>query len=261
MRSLIFLCLLSLLLSGSSARAVEYLSGIEWEEPTVITPGASDSRPPSDAIVLFDGNDLSAWRRNHSWVVEKGEMIVGETDLLTKQEFGDCQLHVEWMVPKSVSGQGQGSGNSGVYFMPHYNREHDLFNKYELQILNSHENKTYFDGQAAAVYKQSPPMANAMRPLGEWNVYDIVWNRPRFAEDGELESPAYVTLIHNGVLVQNHFAMPGATCWIAPPYYEKHADRLPIGLQSHENPVHFRNIWVREIEPPVGKRVSEPHTR
>jgi hypothetical protein len=149
------------------------------------------------------------------------------------------------MPPK---GTGQGRGNSGVFLM----------DRYELQVLDSYKDKTYFDGQASAIYKQTPPMVNAMRPPGEWNTYDIIWTAPRFKDDGSLESPAYITVLHNGVLTLNHFALEGATPFNQSPKYEKH-DKLPIHLQDHGNPVRYRNIWVREIKPPVGKREREPY--
>ena len=132
---------------------------------------------------------------------------------------------------------------------------------YELQILDSYDNKTYFDGQAGAVYKQTPPMVNAMRPPGEWNVYDILWTRPRFRDDGSLESPAYITAMHNGVLILNHFALLGDTPYDRAPEYNRHADKLPIRIQDHGNPIRFRNIWVRELTPIVGVREREPYIR
>ncbi len=245
----------------SSACAVEYLPGVAWPEPEVVTPGKTNSQPPSDSIVLFDGKDLTEWNDDGSWKVEDGAMIVGNRDIRTKKKFGDCQLHIEWQMPNPPRGQGQHRGNSGIYFMPHYERGRNLFWKYEIQILDSYDNKTYFDGQAGAVYKQSPPMVNAMRPPGEWNTYDIVFTAPRYAEDGSLKSPAYVTLVHNGVLVHNHFEMSGPTSYIAPPAYTGHADRLPIGLQNHGHKVRYRNIWVREIPPIVGTQEHVPMLR
>ncbi|MEM8947615.1 MAG: DUF1080 domain-containing protein [Planctomycetota bacterium] len=241
--------------------AVEYLPGIAWPEPAVITPGENNADAPSDAIVLFDGKDLSAWNDDGSWQVENGVMIVGTTSLLTKRKFGDCQVHVEWSMPNPPRGNGQDRGNSGIFFMPHYEEARQLYWKYEIQILDSYDNRTYFDGQAAAVYKQSPPLVNAMRRPGQWNTYDIVFIAPRFAEDGTLNSPAYVTLVHNGVLVHNHYEMSGPTSWTAPPAYSKHAERLPLGLQNHGHKVRFRNIWVREITPIVGEPASAPMLR
>jgi len=239
----------------------EYLPGLEWPEPPVITPGENCAAPPSDAIVLFDGKDLSAWNNGDKWPVENGTTWPGEGDIQTKQKFGDCQLHVEWMMPKSIKGGGQGRGNSGVYFMPHYDQELKFWAKYEIQILESYHSKTYSDGQAGAVYKQSPPLANAMRPPGEWNTYDIAWTAPRFHDDGTIKSPAYVTLIHNGAVVQANYAVQGYTTWFEPTRYIKHAEKLPIGLQDHGNKVLYRNIWVRELNTPVSKKVAEPMYR
>ena len=231
-------------------QAVEYLPGIEWPEPVVVTPGAKDSLPPSDAIVLFSGKDLSSWENGEKWTVDRGDAVAGNGSLTSKQKFGDCQVHLEWSAPVPAVGEGQGRGNSGMFLM----------GIYEIQILDSFKNKTYFDGQAGAIYKQTPPMVNAMRPPGEWNSYDVFWTRPRFAVDGSLESPAYITAVHNGVLILNHFELQGDTPYHRAPKYEKHEDRLPITLQDHGNPVRFRNIWVREIKPIVGKQVHEPRT-
>jgi hypothetical protein len=228
----------------------EYMSGIKWPEPPVIKPGKTDSDPPSDAIVLFDGKDLSAWENGDKWKIEDGVAIVQGGDITTKQSFGDCQLHIEWSAPKPATGSGQGRANSGVFLM----------DRYELQVLDSYENETYFDGQASAIYKQTPPMVNAMRPPGKWNTYDIVWTAPRFKDDGSLESPAYMTVLHNGVLTLNHFELKGHTPFNEPPKYEKHG-KLPIHLQDHGNPVRFRNIWVREFKPIKGEQAREPYFR
>jgi len=231
-------------------RGDEYLSGIEWSEPPVVTPGKTNADPPSDAIVLFDGKDLSAWEGGENWKVEDGVAIVGRGEIKTKQHFGDCQLHIEWSAPLPATGSGQGRGNSGVF----------LQGRYELQVLDSYHNDTYFDGQASAIYKQTPPMVNAMRPPGEWNTYDIIWTAPRFQEDGSLQSPAYITVLHNGVLTLNHFALLGDSPFDRPPKYEKHG-KGPIKLQDHGNPVRYRNIWVREIKPLQGIRKREPFFR
>lgn len=228
----------------------EYISGIKWPEPPVVTPGKTAADPPSDAIVLFDGKDLSAWDNGEKWKVEDGVAIVGDGDITTKESFGDCQLHVEWSSPVPAKGSSQGRGNSGVFLM----------DRYELQVLDSYDNKTYFDGQASAIYKQTPPMVNAMRPPGEWNTYDIAWTAPKFKDDGSLESPAYITVFHNGVLTLNHFELQGNTPFIEPPKYEKHG-KLPIHLQNHGNPVRYRNIWLREIKPLVGKQERPPFHR
>ncbi|MEI6525482.1 MAG: DUF1080 domain-containing protein, partial [Planctomycetota bacterium] len=169
----------------------------------------------------------------------------------SKQEFGSCQLHIEWATPKEVKGDGQGRGNSGVFLM----------GIYELQVMDSFENKTYSDGQAGAIYKQTPPMVNATRKPGDWNTYDIFWTAPRFNEEGSLKSPAYITAVHNGVLILNHFELKGDTPFNRPPEYKKHPAKGPIGLQDHGDPVRFRNIWVRPLNPIEGKQVREPFLR
>ncbi|NOZ40577.1 MAG: DUF1080 domain-containing protein [Planctomycetes bacterium] len=241
-----------LLVAGSSrALANEYLPGIKWPEPPVVTPGEQNSLPPSDAVVLFDGTDLSQWENSDAWPVVDGVAFAGKGRITSKPKFGDCQVHIEWSAPTPTKGEGQGRGNSGVFLM----------NIYELQVLDSFQSKTYPDGQAGAIYKQTPPMVNAMRPPGEWNAYDIFWTRPRFNADGSLKSPAYITAVHNGVLILNHFELQGHTPYDQPPKYTQHADKLPITLQDHGNPVRFRNIWVREIKPIVGKRIHEPRHR
>jgi len=216
--------------------AGEYLSGKVWPEPKVIEPGAEGSGP-SDAIVLFDGKDLSQWEGGEKWVIQDGAAISRGGGIHTKQEFGDCQLHVEWAAPEEVKGQGQGRGNSGVYLM----------GRYEVQVLDSYDNPTYFDGQCGALYKQRPPLVNACRKPGEWQTFDIIFTAPRFEPDGALKTPGYLTVLHNGVLVQNHTEIEGTTAWDAPPKYAAHPDKLPIHLQFHGNPVRYRNIWIREL--------------
>ncbi len=238
------LCSMSIVfaLAHVHVAADEFLSGIEWEEPAIIQP-AENGGPPSDATVLFDGTNLSAWENADRWRIEDGVMITGGGDIRTKDSFGDCQLHIEWSAPVPAKGTGQGRGNSGIFLM----------NTYEIQVLDSFENKTYFDGQAGAIYKQTPPQVNAMRAPGKWNVYDIIWTAPRFKEDGSLESPACITALHNGALILNHFELKGDTPFDRPPRYAPHAARLPIRLQDHGNPVRFRNIWIRETSPAKGK--------
>ena len=230
--------------------AKEYLTGIEWAEPPVVQPGKTNADPPSDAIILFDGKDLSAWEGGERWEVKGGVATVRGGEIETKQHFGDCQLHIEWSAPVPATGSSQGRGNSGIF----------LQGRYELQVLDSYENDTYNDGQAAAIYKQTPPMVNAMRPPGEWNTYDVIWTAPKFKDDGSLQSPAYITVLHNGVLVLNHFELKGTTPFERPPSYEAHG-KGPIKLQDHGNPVRFRNIWVREIKPIEGKQAREPFIR
>jgi hypothetical protein len=223
---------------------VEFKSGIVWPEPKVVTPGKADNDPPADAIVLFDGKDLSKWNGGDKWEIKDGVATAKGGGITTKDSFGDCQLHVEFATPEKVVGKGQGRGNSGVYIM----------GKYEVQILDSFDNPTYFDGQCGSIYKQTPPMVNVCRKPGEWQSYDIIFNAPKFAEDGKVTKPAYATVIHNGVVVQNHFELLGGTFYDRAPVYQKHADKLPLHIQYHGNPVKFRNIWIRSIEPIVGKK-------
>ncbi|MHB1312964.1 MAG: 3-keto-disaccharide hydrolase [Gemmatimonadaceae bacterium] len=211
--------------------------------PAVVTPGIG-SAPPSDAIVLFDGKDLSQWERAQDgtaarWTIDHGVVTGGggAGDIRTKRGFGDCQLHIEWRTPAKVEGEGQGRGNSGVYLM----------GRYEVQVLDSYNNPTYSNGQAASIYKQGIPLVNASRPPGEWQSYDIFFRAPHFNADGSVKVPAFVTVVHNGVLVQDHFEIRGGTVYIGQPKYEKHGDREPLQLQDHGNPVAYRNIWIREL--------------
>ncbi len=230
--------LITALLSNSVAFAQkEFKSGIEWPEPKVVNPGGA-GLAPSDAIVLFDGKDLSQWKNGEKWIIKDGAAIASKSGISTKQAFGDIQLHLEWASPEKVEGNGQGRGNSGVYLM----------GKYEVQILDSFENKTYFDGQAASIYKQYPPLVNACRKPGEWQTYDIIFNAPRFDKEGKVSKPGHITVLHNGVLVQNHSELQGGTMYDRPPEYKAHPDKLPIDIQFHGNPVKFRNIWVREFK-------------
>ena len=218
-----------------SLGAQEWVSGIKWKEPPVVDPGPPGG-PPSDAIVLFDGTDLSQWEGGDKWVLEDGYGIC-RGGITTKQAFGDCQLHVEWASPEKVEGRGQGRGNSGVFLM----------GKYEVQILDSYENDTYYDGQAGSIYKQSPPLVNVCRKPGEWQTFDIIFRAPRFDEQGALVKPATMTVLHNGVLIQDHFELLGSTAWHKPPAYEPSGPKAPIHIQYHGNPVRFRNIWIREL--------------
>jgi hypothetical protein len=214
-----------------------------WEPEPEIVRSDRDGAPPSDAIVLFDGTDLSQWTSEDGsearWTVEDGVMTVaaGTGSIQTRQGFGDVQLHIEWRTPAQVEGEGQGRGNSGVFLM----------GRYEIQVLDSYENRTYSNGQAGSIYKQYIPLVNASRPPGVWQSYDVVFTAPRFAADGTLVSPAYMTVCQNGVLIHNHVELQGPTLYIGVPQYEVHGDREPIMLQDHGNPVSFRNIWVREI--------------
>ncbi len=216
--------------------------------PPVVMPGVcgaqeTPARPPADAVVLFDGKDLSKWRSDKGgpakWKVENGYMEVNATGSISSTEdFGDCQLHIEWMAPYPPKGSDQGRGNSGVFMMSNY----------EIQVLDSYDNATYADGQAGAVYGQYPPLVNASRPPGEWQSYDIVWHRPRFDGHGAVVQPARVTVFQNGVLVQDDVVLSGPTAHQQRPPYERHPDRLPLELQDHGNRTRFRNIWVRELE-------------
>jgi hypothetical protein len=234
----VFAASIVFLLAVGVYAATEYTSNKIWPEPKVIDPGPPGG-PPSDAIVLFDGKDLSAWKGGNKWIIKDGEATVHENGIQTKQSFGDCQLHIEFASPKEVKGDGQGRGNSGVYLM----------GKYEVQILDSYDNKTYYDGQCASLYKQYPPLVNACRKPGEWQTFDIIFEAPRFDNAGNLTKPAYVTVLQNGVLVQNHQELLGGTFWEEPPHYQPHAEKLPLNLQNHGDPVKYRNIWIRELNP------------
>jgi hypothetical protein len=220
-------------------------------EPKVVTPGDNGSAP-SDAIVLFDGKSLNEWvsTKDHSpanWNVHDGIVTVNKSagNIETSRHFHSYQLHMEWQEPENISGEGQGRGNSGLFLASTGPGDAG----YELQILDSYNNKTYVNGQAASIYKQSIPLANAMRKPGAWQVYDVVWTAPTFNEDGTVKTPAYVTAFHNGVLVENHFALKGETSYIGTPAYKKF-DGAPIKLQAHGDsslPISFRNIWIREL--------------
>ena len=220
-----------------------------WEpQPRIVTPGDEDIpflAPPSDAIVLLGAGDQTAdrWQSRGSdapvsWKVENGVMTVvpRSGDIRTKQEFGDCQLHLEWSAPTEIVGESQGRGNSGVF----------LQGLYEIQILDNYDNETYANGQAGSVYKQTPPLVNACRKPGRWNSYDIIYTAPRFKEDGSLQSHGRVTVLHNGVLVQNNTLILGTTEFIGFPRTIAHG-KGPIFLQDHHNPIRFRNIWIREL--------------
>jgi len=214
-------------------------------KPRIITPPVQylPVNPPSDAIVLYDGTDLSQWEgmdgKATKWINGDGyfECVKGSGYIRSKQAFGDIQLHIEWVAPLPVEGESQGRGNSGVFLM----------GKYEVQVLDSYDNTTYADGQASAVYGQYPPQVNATRPPGEWQAYDIVFHRPRFNSLGMPLKPARMTVFHNGILVQDNVELWGGTEWQKYSPYKLHTDKLPISLQDHGNPVRFRNIWVREL--------------
>jgi hypothetical protein len=238
-----------------------FLPGQKWRvhdsrrpHPRTVTPGTESSqerpgRPPSDAIVLFDGKDLSHWLSEAKprgsgklgaagWKVKNGylEVVAGAGDLISKEKFGDAQIHVEWAEPADIRGAGQGRGNSGVLIM----------SRYEIQVLDSYQSPTYADGQAAAIYGQWPPLVNASRKPGEWQTYDIFFEAPRF-EGEKLVQPAYVTVIHNGVLVHHHQQIIGRMVHRRVGTYAPHGPEEPLGLQDHGDPVRYRNIWVRRL--------------
>jgi hypothetical protein len=227
--------------------------------PPVVDPGTASSqampgRPPSDAIVLFDGQDLSKWRMRDGspakWKLGNGyfEVVPKTGQLYTREAFGDCQLHVEFAEPDPATGEDQDRGNSGVFL-------HDL---YEVQVLDSYHSKTYPDGQAAAIYGQFPPLVNASRAPGEWQTYDIVFHGPRFDAAGKLTRPASMTVLHNGVLVQDDVQLSGPTAHQRRPPYVAGPEKLPLSLQDHNHPVRYRNIWIREL-PGSAEAPAAPH--
>jgi hypothetical protein len=221
-----------------------------WEPvPKMVTPGKTSSDAPSDAVVLYDGKNTDSWVKEKDksapgWKIDKDgalTVVKGSGNLMSKQAFGDCQLHIEWREPAAIAGASQTRGNSGIFFM----------GQYELQVLDSYNNPTYVNGQAGSIYKQHIPLVNASRKPGEWQTYDVIFTAPRFYSDGKLQSPAMITVLHNGVLVQNNVAIKGHTEWIGQPKYSKHGDKEPLVLQDHGldggNPMSYRNIWVREL--------------
>ena len=226
-----------------------------WDpEPKVLTPGAVDSAPPSDAIILFDGKNLDEWVNTRdkspaNWTVQNGVLTVskarGSGNIETKRLFHNYQLHIEWRIPENVTGTDQARGNSGVFLASTGGGDAG----YELQILDSYNNRTYANGQAGSIYKQGIPLVNPARKPGEWQSCDVIWMAPVFGADGAVQSPAYATVFFNGVLVQNRFELKGVTLFIGKPFYRKF-DSAPIKLQAHPDPsepVSFRNIWVREL--------------
>ncbi|MBY0515004.1 MAG: DUF1080 domain-containing protein [Gemmataceae bacterium] len=235
------LALVSITYHSSAQR---FLNGVEWPTPPVVTPGQTDREAPSDAVVLFDGKTFDEWKGADGWKADEDGAFTVKGVLQTKQEFGDCQLHLEFASPSPAKGNGQGRGNNGVGLMGA---------RYEIQVLDSFDNKTYPEGQAGSVYNQRPPMVNSSRKPGEWQTYDIVFTVPRFAVDGKLAKPGFVTVIHNGVVVQNHTEILGYTYFDKPTAYSKHPEKGPIVLMYHGDPVRFRNMWVREVKELVGK--------
>jgi len=212
-------------------------------EPPVVTPGRTSADPPSDAIVLFDGKDLTHWRATDGgpakWTVRDAyvEVTSGMGDITTSDKFGDVQLHIEWATPAVPKGEGQERGNSGVFLM----------DRYEVQVLDSYDNKTYYHGQAGAVYKQHAPLVNASRKPGEWQTYDIIFHAPKFDAQGKGIDRARVTVVHNGVLIQNNVEIYGNTYNDRPALYIAHSPQEPLRLQDHGNPVRYRNIWIRRL--------------
>jgi len=214
-----------------------------WDlKPKKITANPSFTEAPSDAIVLFSGKDLNEWTTLDgapaAWDVKDGAFSVakGKGDIKTKKTFGDIQLHIEWRAPSEVVGEGQGRGNSGIF----------LQERYELQVLDSYESVTYSNGQAGSIYKQSIPLVNATRKPGEWQAYDVVYTAPKFSDNGRVVTPATITVIHNGAVVQNHTTIWGPTEYKGLPVYISHG-KASLKLQDHGNPVSFRNIWIREL--------------
>jgi hypothetical protein len=216
--------------------------------PPIVHPGTFSSqdapgKPPSDAVVLFDGDDLAKWKDSKGgdadWKIENGyvEVAAKTGPITTKDEFGDIQLHIEWRAPDPPKGESQGRGNSGCFLM----------GLYELQVLDSFENPTYADGQAGSLYGQKPPLVNASRKPGEWQVYDVIFTAPHF-KDGQLEKPAYMTVFHNGVVLHNHQELLGPTKHREVAHYAPHGPKGPIQLQDHGDPVRYRNIWVRPLK-------------
>ncbi len=221
--------------------------------PPIVTPGKTNSDAPSDAIILFDGKNLDQWEsvndstKPANWTVADGIITVNKTggNIRTKQSFLDYQLHIEWRIPENITGTGQARGNSGVFLASTGAGD----GGYELQVLDCYNNTTYTNGQTASIYKQSVPLANACKKPGEWQSYDVIWTAPRFNGDGSLKTPAYVTVLHNGVLVQNHYELKGQTLYIGKPFYKAHG-ASPIKLQAHgdkSEPISYKNIWIRPL--------------
>jgi hypothetical protein len=221
--------------------------------PKVVTPGKNLGDAPSDAVVLFDGKNLDKWVITNNrdkpadWIVKDGILTVNKTsgNIETKQAFSSYQLHIEWKIPSTITGEGQARGNSGIFLASIGKGDAG----YELQVLDSYNNKTYTNGMAGSIYKQFVPLANPARPPGEWQCYDVVWTAPTFNDDGSMKTPAKATVFFNGVLVENNVELLGPTRYIGKPVYEKHGP-APVKLQAHgdkSEPLSYRNIWIREL--------------
>ena len=238
--------------SADDSRHCWAMHDINRPQPKVVTPGTAGTQqqpgcPPGDAIILFDGKDLSQWVSDKDggpakWKVQNGfiEAVKKTGYIRTKRSFGDCQLHIEWATPEKIVKSGQSRGNSGVFMM----------GRYEVQVLDSYNNKTYPDGQAASIYGQYPPLVNASRKPGQWQSFDIIFHRPRFDKKGNLVCPARITVLHNGLLVQDNVEIKGATAHKKKPVYNPHSDKLPLKLQEHGSPIRYRNIWIRRLSQP-----------
>jgi len=245
LKRLVIICTATILCTKLLAQKDPKTTEVWTPEPKVVTAGKTNSEAPSDAIVLFDGNSGSAWQQKNGgdlkWTVGDGAMTVkpGTGDIITKQKFGDCQMHIEWRIDKNVKGENQDRGNSGIFLM----------GRYELQVLDNYNaiNKTYANGQAGSIYKQSPPLVNVCKAPGEWQSYDIIFTAPRFSENGTVITPAHITVLQNGVLVQNNTTIWGNSVYIGSPTYEKHDAKESIVLQDHSHLTSYRNIWIREL--------------
>jgi hypothetical protein len=235
--------LVALVVLGGQVLAQRFLNGMIWKEPPVVTPGVG-SAAPSDATVLFDGKNFDAWKGAEKWKVDADGAFTVKGVIETRESFGDCQIHLEFASPKVVKGHGQGRGNNGIGLMGAH---------YEIQVLDSYDNPTYPEGACASVYNQKPPMVNASRKPGEWQTYDIIFTTPHFAADGKVAKPGFVTVLHNGVVVQNHSEILGNTFFDKRTAYTRHPEKMPLVLMYHGNPVRFRNIWIRKIKEPEGK--------
>ncbi len=238
--TLLTLIFINLAFAQTDPKETEYYSPV----PPKVTPGVGTA-PPSDAVILFDGKNMDQWVMSKDksacqWILDtkEGSMTVpkGLGGIETKRYFRSCQLHIEWRAPNPPHGQGQDCGNSGVF----------LQSKYEVQVLDNYTNTTYTNGQAGSIYKQTAPLVNACLKPGDWQTYDIIWNAPKFDIEGKLIQPADITVLQNGILVQNHWVLTGNTPYIGQPKYEAHG-ALPIALQDHSHPVSYRNIWIREL--------------